>query len=267
MTKLDGLSTRGGAPPDYPVFVELFRAISADDPVPGRERWESTLAGESLMVVHEGRVIAFSNVERFPDRAHVHLVAVLPEYRQKRVGSFLMQAVRDELARAGFSRFFLHVYETNQAAIRLYESIGMARVGASVGMRIHWDRLARRGPSSDEVQSELVTPERDAELERAFSLIPTRLSLARKRGRIVLGAFSGGEAQGLLVHDPTLVAPTALRVTRPELLPALLGGLLPYEAARDSINVLVDDHPEAEAFLTALGASVLYRSYRYEGVP
>jgi GNAT superfamily N-acetyltransferase len=262
---LEGLMTRRGTPSDYPVFVELFRAITTEDPVPERERWEGFLAEQSLMVVHDGRVIAFANTELLADHAHIHLLAVLPEYRRRQVARFLLAAVKRELASSKFTRFSLHVRENNPIAIRLYESIGMQRAGSSVGLRVLWARIRELGPLGAGVRAELVPTTADSALESAFAITPTRLARFRERGRVVLALVSGGETLGIVVHDPT-GGPSSFRLRRSDLALAALVALVPYASSeKGSVDLSIDDDPGAEAVILRLGASVWYRSYRYEG--
>ena len=51
-------------------------------------------------------------------------VAVLPEYRGRKIGTGLMQIARDQAKAHGYDRLSLVVFEENDAAVRLYRRLG-----------------------------------------------------------------------------------------------------------------------------------------------
>lgn len=60
--------------------------------------------------------------------ADVQTLSVLPEAREQRVGTRLMDAVEDELRRRGIRELRLLVLSGNDAATRFYERRGMATI-------------------------------------------------------------------------------------------------------------------------------------------
>jgi ribosomal protein S18 acetylase RimI-like enzyme len=59
-----------------------------------------------------------------PDTWYICGVAVLPEYRGRKIGTGLMQIARDQAATQGYDRLSLVVFEENDAALRLYRRLG-----------------------------------------------------------------------------------------------------------------------------------------------
>ena len=64
-----------------------------------------------------------------PDAPVVGLIAVAPRAQGRGLGSDLMTAVADDLARAGHKRAVLHVLTDNHSAVRLYAGAGWRPLG------------------------------------------------------------------------------------------------------------------------------------------
>ena len=62
------------------------------------------------------------------DELHVNTLVIDMPYRQRRLGVRLMQWVIEEAARRGATRATLEVRESNEAARRLYTSLGFGIV-------------------------------------------------------------------------------------------------------------------------------------------
>ena len=63
------------------------------------------------------------------DEIHINNVAVRPEFRRSRFGRALVDFVVDEATRRGTGRLLLEVRRSNDAARRLYRSMGFAEIG------------------------------------------------------------------------------------------------------------------------------------------
>ena len=55
---------------------------------------------------------------------HFHIVAVIPEYRGRGIGTELMQIARKQAIEHGYDRLSLVVFEENRKALRLYQGLG-----------------------------------------------------------------------------------------------------------------------------------------------
>ena len=101
-----------------------------------RESPETFLVTENE---HNGEVVGyimcrpeygFSNVKKFglARKGHIVSVAVLEEYRQKGLGTALIEEAMKELVKKGYSEVYLEVRHTNILAIRLYERLGFRTI-------------------------------------------------------------------------------------------------------------------------------------------
>jgi ribosomal-protein-alanine N-acetyltransferase len=80
----------------------------------------------------EGRVIGFAGMWMSHEEAHIATLAVEPTYRRRGVARRLMFTLLREAVRRGAASVTLEVREGNEAAQRLYESLGfetVARIG------------------------------------------------------------------------------------------------------------------------------------------
>jgi len=77
------------------------------------------------------RIVGYVCVRIMVDTAHVLNLAVLPELRQKGIGSTLLQDALQELRRRrpDLNSVMLEVRESNIPAIRLYEKFGFNIIG------------------------------------------------------------------------------------------------------------------------------------------
>lgn len=87
----------------------------------------------SLLAVVEGRTIGYVIYWLLPGEIDIHNLAVHPVYRRQGVGRSLLQAVIDEARRHGSSRVTLEVRKSNEAAQRLYQSLGFVARGVRKG--------------------------------------------------------------------------------------------------------------------------------------
>ncbi|RMF50988.1 MAG: GNAT family N-acetyltransferase [Anaerolineae bacterium] len=75
-------------------------------------------------------------------RAYVYSFRVKPAYRNRGIGTRLMQTVETDLKKRGFTRVTLNVARDNPDARRLYERLGYRVVGSDPG---HWSYLDHEG--------------------------------------------------------------------------------------------------------------------------
>lgn len=70
------------------------------------------------------RVVGYCSFWRIADELHVNNLAVRPEHRRTGVARAILRRVIDDNARTGARRAFLEVRASNDAARRLYETVG-----------------------------------------------------------------------------------------------------------------------------------------------
>jgi ribosomal-protein-alanine N-acetyltransferase len=78
----------------------------------------------SLVAAVEGKTAGYIIYWLLPSEVDVHNLAVHPAYRRQGVGRSLLRAVIDDARRHGSGRVSLEVRKSNEAAQRLYQSLG-----------------------------------------------------------------------------------------------------------------------------------------------
>jgi len=81
-----------------------------------------------VVPVDSDEVIAQGGWMLFGDEAHILTIAVQPEYRGQGIGRWLLLHLIDEAREAGCSGIVLEVRPSNEAALRLYESLGFVMI-------------------------------------------------------------------------------------------------------------------------------------------
>jgi [ribosomal protein S18]-alanine N-acetyltransferase len=126
-TPLDAVVERMETDADLDAVVELESACftnpwTRDTLV--RELAQSGVAHVFVLRLPGERVAAFCSCWIVADELHVNTMAVHPQYRRHGLAAFLMRRVMAEAQRRGAVRATLEVRESNEAARRLYESLG-----------------------------------------------------------------------------------------------------------------------------------------------
>jgi ribosomal-protein-alanine N-acetyltransferase len=81
------------------------------------------------VAIEAGSVMGFGGFWTLVDEAHVTTIAVRPEVRGKGVGRTLMMEILTVAASLGMCCATLEVRVSNDAAIKLYESLGFSNSG------------------------------------------------------------------------------------------------------------------------------------------
>ncbi|MCA1564028.1 MAG: ribosomal protein S18-alanine N-acetyltransferase, partial [Acidobacteria bacterium] len=94
-----------------------------------REMLEREIAASDVARVYvlrdgTGRVVAFCTCWLVVDELHVNTIAVDPVQRRSGLATLLMRQVMDEAVRCGARRATLEVRASNEAARRLYATLG-----------------------------------------------------------------------------------------------------------------------------------------------
>lgn len=87
----------------------------------------------SLVAVFEDKPLGYVIYWQLPGEIDIHNLAVHPAYRRQGIGRCLLQAVIDEAKGAGRGRVTLEVRRSNEAAQRLYQSVGFVSQGIRKG--------------------------------------------------------------------------------------------------------------------------------------
>lgn len=99
-----------------------------------REMYQAELGKEGIsyfFLARDGdrRVIGFCSFWRVADELHINNLAVMPDLRQRGIGTALLARVLDQAPALGASRAYLEVRRSNDAAKRLYERFGFRVAG------------------------------------------------------------------------------------------------------------------------------------------
>ena len=87
----------------------------------------------SLLALVDERSVGYVIYWLLPREGDIHNLAVHPACRRQGIGRALLQAVIDEARRSGSSRVTLEVRKSNEAAQKLYQSLGFIAQGVRKG--------------------------------------------------------------------------------------------------------------------------------------
>lgn len=87
----------------------------------------------SLLALLGGRAVGYIIYWRLPGEVDVHNLAVHPAHRRQGIGTSLLQEVIEEAKRNASTRITLEVRKSNEAAQKLYHSLGFTARGIRKG--------------------------------------------------------------------------------------------------------------------------------------
>ncbi|MDY2960128.1 MAG: ribosomal protein S18-alanine N-acetyltransferase [Hornefia sp.] len=80
-----------------------------------------------------GKIIGYAGVWNIMEECHINNVAVLPEFRRRKIGMTIIKTLIEVTERQGIKSHTLEVRESNRAAISMYEKMGFQSVGKRPG--------------------------------------------------------------------------------------------------------------------------------------
>ena len=83
--------------------------------------------------IEANRLVAYLIISRYVDAWHVMNIAVANDYRRRRIATRLMERLFEVTSGDGRRGYTLEVRVSNEAAIRLYESLGFKARGVRRG--------------------------------------------------------------------------------------------------------------------------------------
>lgn len=86
-------------------------------------------AAHYFVIEVSNKVVGYMGIWKILDEGHITNIAIDPEYRGRRYGAELLKFVLDQMQQVGVESFTLEVRESNEVAIRLYESFGFVTMG------------------------------------------------------------------------------------------------------------------------------------------
>jgi ribosomal-protein-alanine N-acetyltransferase len=115
---------------------DLHAILAIQNKTPQAAHWRDadylhlTAAPGGLLLVAEletmtpPKILGFAAFQRIIDEAELRNIAVDAEHQRQGVGKALLEDARRKLLQAGTKRIFLEVRQSNQAALKLYYSVG-----------------------------------------------------------------------------------------------------------------------------------------------
>ncbi len=93
-----------------------------------RDEAENNLASY-ILAEKDGHIIGYIGYWKVVDEGHITNIAVLPEYRRKKIASSLLEKTIKSAYSGGLVLLTLEVRRSNIPAINLYESFGFEIIG------------------------------------------------------------------------------------------------------------------------------------------
>jgi hypothetical protein len=176
-----------------------------------------------------------------------------------------MHATADYLRSRGKGSWRLNVKASNQAALALYERMGLRTKYSTKSLRLPW-AASKSLPVGDAVVRDL-TPERDAAVEGLFGLPRGQLAAARGMRRLLLEAISsdGRASVGLAVFDPKFPGAFPFRVTELGAVLPLLAAMRQHVPMDEHVNLVAEDDERLADLLGSVGASLRDEMFHMEG--
>lgn len=82
-----------------------------------------------IVVEIDGKVVGYCGYWGIAGEGYIYNVAVKNEYRRQAIGNRMLRSLLEDAADRGITSVTLEVRYSNEAAIRLYESLGFVRAG------------------------------------------------------------------------------------------------------------------------------------------
>ena len=251
---------------DYDAFCRLFPELMVDDPVPGLDAWTSILAPSTRVATQDGEVLGYCYLQEYVETGYVRNAVVSPTARRKGLGRALMHSAAEYLRSRGKHSWRLNVEPSNQAALALYDRMGLRAKYLAKSLRLHWSALLTL-PTGDAVV-EVLTPGRDAAIEREFDIPRGQLAAARAMGRLLLEATSGTgrRAVGVAAFDPKFPGAFPFRVRDLDAVTPLLGAMRQHVPTDQHVNLVAEDDQRLADLLTSVGATLRNEILHMEGI-
>lgn len=103
------------------------RALSKADEKPQMERYLRHNAGMSQVAVINGKIVGTVLAGHDGRRGFIHHMAVLPEYRRRRIGHSLAQRAIEKISAEGIDKTHIFCYQNNETGQSFWRDFGFVR--------------------------------------------------------------------------------------------------------------------------------------------
>ncbi len=103
------------------------RALSAADERAQIERYIRRNEGMSQVAVVDGRIVGTVLAGHDGRRGFIHHMAVLPEYRRRRIGHALAEKAIEKITAEGIDKTHIFCYQNNETGQEFWKDFGFAK--------------------------------------------------------------------------------------------------------------------------------------------
>lgn len=117
---------------DYDEIFALWqitskRALSSADEKPQIERYLSRNAGLSQVAVADGKIVGTVLAGHDGRRGFIHHMAVLPDYRRRRIGHALAETAIAKIEAEGIEKTHIFCYQNNETGQQFWRDFGFVK--------------------------------------------------------------------------------------------------------------------------------------------
>ena len=107
--------------------ITTKRALSKADERDQIERYLLRNAGMSQVAVIDGKIVGTVLAGHDGRRGFIHHMAVLPEYRRRRIGHALAEKAIEMIARDGIDKTHIFCYQNNETGQKFWSDFGFTK--------------------------------------------------------------------------------------------------------------------------------------------
>lgn len=117
---------------DYEEVYQMWqttskRALSKADEKPQMERYLKHNAGMSQVAVIDGKIVGTVLAGHDGRRGFIHHMAVMPEYRRKRIGHALAERAIEKIQSEGIDKTHIFCYQNNETGQSFWRDFGFVK--------------------------------------------------------------------------------------------------------------------------------------------
>lgn len=109
--------------------ITTKRALSSADEKPQIERYLRRNEGLSQVAVADGKIIGTVLAGHDGRRGFIHHMAVMPEFRRRRIGHSLAEVAIKKIAAVGIEKTHIFCYQNNEAGQKFWSDFGFEKRG------------------------------------------------------------------------------------------------------------------------------------------